>query len=69
MNSLSDYERLLVSRFIKGGRDVERYDITIQMYSADASGTQYVWERCLLKKEILCSTPTPRRPLRRLNSE
>lgn len=22
---------------------MERYDITIQMYSADASGTQYVW--------------------------
>ena len=24
---------------------MERYDITIQMYSADASGTQYVWEK------------------------
>ena len=24
---------------------MERFDITIQMYSADASGTQYVWEK------------------------
>ena len=24
---------------------MERYDIAIQMYSADASGTQYVWEK------------------------
>ena len=24
---------------------MERFDITIRMYSADASGTQYVWDR------------------------
>ena len=29
----------------RGGRDVERFDITIRMYSADASGTQYVWDK------------------------
>ena len=24
---------------------MERFDITIRMYSADASGTQYVWDK------------------------
>ena len=29
---------------------MERFDITIRMYSADASGTQYVWDRVLAEE-------------------
>ena len=44
-------ERRLPVGYRKG--DVERYDITIQnVDSSGRYGTQYVWERCLLKKEI-----------------